>query len=130
MCYFASPAYLEKKGEPHHPSDLTEHDCITYSLTNPAHIWHFGEHKYEVNQAMTSDSPELIVALAISGLGIAAMPRWMVENAFAKGQLTELFSAQPTLSLPMYAVYKNEEYLPYRIRAFIDFLSAYFDVEK
>ena len=67
LCYFASPEYLNKHGEPLRPDELLKHNCITYTLSNPSNAWYLGNHKYTINEITTSDSPELIVELAITG---------------------------------------------------------------
>lgn len=130
LCYFASPTYLSMQNTPINPEELPKHKCITYSLSNPSNIWHLDNQKYTVKEVTTSDSPELIVQFAIAGMGIAAMPRWMVESYFKEGLLKEVFIDSTKHSLPMYAVYKNIDFLPFRIRAFIDFLSEYFESEN
>lgn len=129
LCYFASPEYLDKHGVPIRPEELAKHSCVTYSLSNPSNVWYIDNHKYIVKESTASDSPELIVQLAIESTGIAAMPKWMVEPYFNSGKLIEIFVDVEKQSLPMYAVYKSVEFLPHRIRAFIDFLSDYFKAE-
>lgn len=126
LCYFASPEYLEKNGTPLHPKEISNHHCITYSLSNPSNVWYFNKEKYAVREIISSDSPEMIVKMAVLGLGIAAMPKWMVQMHMDENELTEIFEGLETHSLPMYAVYKNSDYLPFRIRTFIDFLANYF----
>lgn len=126
LCYFASPGYLEKNGTPLHPKEISNHHCITYSLSNPSNVWYFNKEKYTVREIISSDSPEMIVKMAVLGLGIAAMPKWMVQMHMDENELTEIFEDLETHSLPMYAVYKNSDYLPFRIRTFIDFLANYF----
>ncbi len=128
LCYFASATYLARYGEPNKAEELINHKCITYMLSSPSDVWYLDGKKYTVQEISASDSPELIVQLALRGVGIAAMPKWMVEPYIKQGKLQELFVESDKLSLPMYAIYKNVEFLPYRIRAFIDFLSEYFDV--
>lgn len=126
LCYFAAPEYLEQKGTPLHPSEIIQHQCITYSLSNPSNVWYFNKEKYALREVISSDSPEMIVKMAVLGLGIAAMPKWMIEKYIKTNELIEIFESEEKLSLPMYAVYKNADYLPFRIRAFIDFLANYF----
>lgn len=126
LCYFASPEYLNKNSTPIKSADIVQHVCITYSLSNPSNIWYLDEEKYLVKEVVTTDSPEMIVRMALLGQGIAAMPRWMVKKYFDRGSLIELFPGRKTISLPMYAVYRNTEFTPYRIRAFIDFLVSYY----
>lgn len=130
LCYFASPKYLEQNGRPVLPKEIIQHHCITYSLSNPSNVWHFNNEKYVIKEVISSDSPEMIVEMAVLGLGIAAMPKWMVQKHLDKNELTEIFENVEKVSLPMYAVYKNVEYLPFRIRSFIDFLANYFTNDR
>ncbi|WP_085297475.1 LysR family transcriptional regulator [Cognaticolwellia mytili] len=126
LCYFASPGYLKQYGTPINVRDIKEHSCITYSLSNPSNIWLLNNEKFVVREAISSDSPEMIVSMALLGHGIAAMPKWMVQGNIENNELIEIYSDLPKSSLPMYAVYKSSEHLPFRIRAFIDFLTDYF----
>lgn len=64
--------------------------------------------------------------MAKLGQGVAAMPKWMVEHELKSGSLTQILEQYKTVKLPMYMVYKDSEYQPQRIRAFIDFISNYF----
>lgn len=130
VCYFASADYINNNGFPSSPGDLRHHSCISYSLSSPSNYWYIGEEKIQINERIKSDSPEMIVEMALLGSGIAAMPKWMVQNHLASDQLVELFKGHTAYSLPMYTVYKNTEYLPFRIRALIDFLSDYFSEEE
>lgn len=132
VCYFASTEYLEKMGKPEHPSQLKDHSCITYSLMSPSNLWWIGENKYEANELISSDSPDFIVAMAMLGKGIAAMPSWMVHEHLESNKLVALFTDcnKQVSTLPMYAVYKNSEYIPYRVKAFVDFMANYFATER
>jgi len=129
VCYFASPTYLKQCGTPIHCKDIKEHSCITYSLSNPSNIWVLNNEKFVVKEVISSDSPEMIVKMATLGHGIAAMPKWMVQERIENHELIEIYSDLQKSSLPMYAVYKSSDYLPFRIRAFIDFLSDYFELD-
>lgn len=130
VTYFASPNYLKKRQVPTSGQDLKSHQCITYSLMTPSNVWLLGGKKYQVNEILSSDNPEMIVKMANLGVGIAAMPRWMIEEELASGELIEILANVEHLSLPMYALYKATDYQPYRIRAFIDFLSDYFQKQN
>ena len=130
LCYFASPQYLKHNGTPLSPKDIAHHYCITYSLSNPSNVWYFDKEKYTVREIFSSDSPEMIVKMATLGLGIGAMPKWMVQKHIDENELTEIFKSVEKYSLPMYALYKNTDYLPFRIRSFIDFLANYFENDR
>ncbi|CAH7134768.1 LysR family transcriptional regulator [Vibrio chagasii] len=128
--YFASPAYLEKHGAPQQPQELSKHHCLTYSLMTPANEWRFTDKSHKassikVNQIFTSDSPEMLLKMSRQGLGIVALPNWMGKEFVEKGELIRLLADWSNDQLPMYAVYHASDYLPQRIRVFIDFLAEY-----
>lgn len=126
VCYFAANTYLEKHPAPNNAHDLAQHQCVTYSLASPSNVWKINGEKVKVQEVFSSDSPEMIVEMTKRARGIAAMPRWMVEDDLNNGNLVEILSHVKKPSLPMYAVYKNDDHLPFRVRAFIDFLADYF----
>lgn len=128
--YFASPNYLHKHGIPEHPQELNKHHCLTYSLMSPANEWRFTDKNRQfssvkVNQIFTSDSPEMLLKMARQGLGVVALPDWMGKEFVENGKLTQLLEDWSNDYLPMYAVYHASEYLPQRIRVFIDFLAEH-----
>ncbi|MFA0350764.1 LysR substrate-binding domain-containing protein, partial [Vibrio sp. 10N.222.55.C6] len=79
----------------------------------------------KVNQIFTSDSPEMLLKMSRQGLGIVALPNWMGKEFVEKGELIRLLADWSNDQLPMYAVYHASDYLPQRIRVFIDFLAEY-----
>ncbi|MBP3139603.1 LysR family transcriptional regulator [Aliivibrio fischeri] len=130
LVYFASPEYLAQHPNVTDAHELTQHQCLTYSLFTPSDLWRFSEGntelKIKVKEQLRSDSPEMLVKMATLGQGIAAMPKWMVEHELKSGALTQVLEQYKTVKLPMYMVYKDSEHQPQRIRAFIDFMSNYF----
>ncbi|TVU73311.1 LysR family transcriptional regulator [Vibrio tasmaniensis] len=128
--YFASPNYIHKHGIPEHPQELNKHHCLTYSLMSPANEWRFTDKNRQfssvkVNQIFTSDSPEMLLKMARQGLGVVALPGWMGKEFVENGELTPLLEQWSNSYLPMYAVYHASDYLPQRIRVFIDFLAEH-----
>ena len=89
----------------------------------PTDSWRFGEQEVKLNEVLSSDSPEFIVQMCRVGHGIGAMPKWMVEQDFRENSLVELFLEQEKYSIPMFALFKRNNYMPMRLRIFIDFLS-------
>ncbi|MUJ28180.1 LysR family transcriptional regulator [Aliivibrio fischeri] len=130
LVYFASPEYLAQNPNITDAHELTQHQCLTYSLFTPSDLWRFSEGntelKIKVKEQLRSDCPEMLVKMATLGQGIAAMPKWMVEHELKSGALTQVLEQYKTVKLPMYMVYKDSEHQPQRIRAFIDFMSNYF----
>jgi len=66
-----------------------------------------------------------IVALkeaALTGLGIAVMPRWFVAAELASGKLIDVLPDWRAPALPVRAAYLAGRYRPRRLRAFVDLL--------
>ncbi|CAH1607530.1 LysR family transcriptional regulator [Vibrio jasicida] len=130
LVYFASPCYIDKRDPILSANDLSKHLCLTYSLSNPSNLWRFSGGnetiKVKVKEQVRSDSPEMLVQMAKLGQGIAAMPKWMVEQELINGELIQVLTQYQSVKRPMYLVYKDSEYQPQRIRSFIDFLVKHF----
>lgn len=133
IVYFASPSYLEKHPAILSANDLSQHQCLTYSLANLSDVWRLTdgkkEFKVKVNEQLRSDSPEMLTQMAKFGQGIIAMPRWMVKQEVQAGTLKQVLVQYKSVKLPMYLVYKDSEYHPQRIRTFIDFIVDYFSCD-
>ncbi|MDP2571997.1 LysR family transcriptional regulator [Vibrio penaeicida] len=137
ITYFASTNYLEAAPPITSPKDLANHKCITYSLMTPSNTWTFFESSgdktsIKVKEYVTSDSPELMLKMALLDQGITALPRWMVSEYFVNEQLEEVLSHYQSNGLPMYAIYKADDYQPIRVKAFVDFLAEHLqlDIQK
>ncbi|MBC7005730.1 LysR family transcriptional regulator [Photobacterium sp. BZF1] len=134
MVYCASPNYLKRKGLPRHASELTKHHCLTYSLAHPSNVWNFinrdgKSEKVSLSEHFRSDSPEMLLKMATLGQGITFLPQWMVSPFEKTGELVEVLTDYRQQTIPLYAVYKNSQTQPYRIRAFIDFIAGKLEAE-
>ncbi|MEH6524611.1 MAG: LysR family transcriptional regulator [Sneathiella sp.] len=127
----ASPDYIESRGEPQHPSELINHDCISYAYTKTPNYWEFNtvEQKLfgqKVEPRVLCNSAELELSFALAGTGIARMPHYMCERELQSGQLLELFPKFEMPPLGVYAVYPNRLHLSAKVRVFIDFFASRF----
>lgn len=73
---FASPDYLVRFGEPKHPEDLRNHNCLLYQLSNRAYdSWEFCKkeelHKVKVQGNRESNDADIVRRWAVAGRGIA-----------------------------------------------------------
>ncbi len=74
--------------------------------------------------AFESNSSTAIRAMALSSLGVAVLPGWLVAAELATGALQRLL---PAYALPRQAVsvvFPNSRHVPRKTRVFIDFLCA------
>lgn len=123
----ASPDYLDRMGRPRAPTDLAQHRCIVYSLLGSGARWAFEDgSSVEIHGCFRADSPHLVRAAAMAGLGIAVNARWLFEEAIAKGQLEHVLPDHEPVRMPIHVVLPPGRYVPARTRSLIDFLSREF----
>lgn len=127
----ASPNYLAKVNAPKRPGDLTAHDCIIYGVPG-GDLWRFrGKDRVtsiRVAGRMRSDNAETIVAAAIAGMGIVALPTFVLAGAIERGALIPLLTTFPMIEQALFAV-RPPGPPPAKTRAFIDALAARFGPE-
>jgi DNA-binding transcriptional LysR family regulator len=126
----ASPRYLEKHGSPRVPADLLAHNCLT--LPGPAWAqWPFHTHeginRLAVSGTFISDNADLLLDVAVAGLGIARLADFMVARAVQQGALVRLLEdSHVPESFPLHALTVPGRHRAPRIRAFIDFVAEQF----
>ena len=122
----ASPDYIKRKGKPQRVEDLTQHDCIAYSLLPAPTQWTFykdGQRaSVTVDPRAMCNNAELEVAMLVQGIGIARLPLFTCEQEVASGALQIILEDYEQLQLDVYAVYPHRQYLTAKVRAFVDFV--------
>lgn len=123
----ASPDYLALHGQIESPADLARHPAIGYLNVRLSEIWPFGPDVPTPPVArITANSGEAIRDMAIGGLGIAALPLFIVHDALRDGRLQRLLPQLPQQPLPVSVVWPPIRPLPRKTRLFIDHLAAAF----
>jgi DNA-binding transcriptional LysR family regulator len=122
----ASPAYLERAGEPAHPADLARLDTIAFIGLDPMADWRFaengGEVRVRVEPRYATNSGDAAIAYAIGGGGVTRVLGYQVREAVASGQLKEVLRAFSPPPLPIHAVYPSSRLLSSKVRAFVDLI--------
>lgn len=118
----ASPAYLQRRGVPEHPSDLADHDGIFFNKRT--FFWTFDvdgnsveavpRTRLEVNTAANC------VAAAIGGAGIARLFDYQVPDELASGALVPVLEAFDQRPRPIHIVYSRQGQLTLKVRSFVD----------
>ena len=126
----ASPEYLEKNGVPSHPRDLKDHNFLVYSDQNSRMETQFidqGEPFFvRVEGNLLTNNSEALRSALLSNLGISRVPKWLVSNALATGELTSVLEAYQPGPMNIYAVYPPGRHLPSRVRCLIDHFAEEF----
>ena len=89
------PLTEQQMGEPIHPSDLQNHRCLLYSYVAAARVWTFkststGDIDVGVNGPFHTNDIEAMHCSAVSGLGVAILPRYRAQESLANGSLVEI----------------------------------------
>ncbi|MEQ8289884.1 MAG: LysR family transcriptional regulator [Gammaproteobacteria bacterium] len=126
----ASPAYLDKHGEPKTLQELQQHQLLHYNMTGSRH-WLLvdkegKQHKIKVNHRIEANNGEFLKHMAIAGHGIVATPTFISWQALEQRQLVPVMKDYQPLPVNAYAVYPGNRYLSQRLRKFIDFLAERF----
>jgi len=96
MVVVGAPAYLEKRGRPKTPPDLTAHNCINIRLPTRGgtYVWEFEKRgrplKVRVDGQLVFNSIRLRMEAVLSGLGLAYLPEDQVARELASGKLIQV----------------------------------------
>lgn len=130
LVFCAAPAYLEKHGEPRVPQDLAIHRCLVYSNDLQADLWRVrgpaGIESVRVNGPLCADNGDVLRSAALSALGIAMLPTFIVGADLADGRLRQVLSAYNPPPISINAVFPSRRFLSARVRSFVDFLAEFF----
>jgi len=122
----ASPDYIQRKGCPKQVEDLTQHDCIAYSLLPTPTQWSF--YKNGVRSSVTVEpramcnSAEIEIAMVVQGIGVTRLPLFTCEKEVERGELKIILDDYDQIKYDVFAVYPHRQYLTAKVRAFVDFL--------
>ena len=127
----ASRGYLERCGEPVHPTDLAKHDCIIYTLLATGNEWHFagpdGEIVVPVQGRYHADNSEGVREGVLGGLGVAVIPIWLFnDDELSRGAVRIILRDFEPITLPIHAVYPSRRLVPTKVRAMSEFLVSEF----
>lgn len=130
LCVVASPAFLEKNGEPETPKDLVDFDCIRDTNLRSGQSWPFVIHgqqrKISINGGFLVNSAVAVRDLAISGVGIGLCPDYVVSENIMSGQLQRILRDFPSLQLDIHAVFLSSRHMPRKLRVFLEYLANEF----
>lgn len=127
----ASPDYIARHGTPQTPHDLVRHNCLRFNFRRAMDDWPFidpatgASYALAVSGNLEGNSGSMVRRLALDGLGLARMARYVAEDDIAAGTLVPVLEGFNGGDIELlHAVFVGHDYLAGRIRAFVDFLAA------
>jgi DNA-binding transcriptional LysR family regulator len=126
----ASPVYIDRHGRPGHPQDLASdaHQCILAIDTAMGRPfdWEFWRGSevvsVAVNGRLTVTDSGTKLGACLAGFGIAQVIDLGLEHHLKSGALINLFPDWPDERFPLYVYYVSRNYVPAKVRKFIDFI--------
>lgn len=139
----AAAAYLAEAGYPATPADLTRHRVIAASLDASPQTWVFGnrhdgdgsnngshgsEESITLDASFTVNSMIMQKQATLGAMGIALLPLEMVSDELRAGTLVQILGEYTVLNgdVAVSLVYPSREFVPRKIREFIDLAVGYF----
>ena len=124
----AAPSYLATAGQPETLADLAHHNCLAPCAQE---VWRLqgpeGPTSVRVAGNIRTNSTEVVRETVLAGLGIGLRSTWDVGTELKSGKLRIVlpeYHESPRVAV--YAVYPCRQYVPAKLRVFVDFLSELF----
>ena len=118
----ASPAYLAAHGAPQTPEEITAHSALMQGTES----WRFtvagSVRTVHPQGRFKADNGPALVAGALAGLGIAALPDFLIEEHLATGALVPLLVDYPMPEAGLYVVRPPGSHPPRKVRALMEIM--------
>ena len=126
----AAPSLLIREGRPTAPADLSKFPCLLHETALPNdRLWRFegprGPVTVKVSGSFASNSALALRKAVIAGLGAVLLPRYVVADDIASGNLVLLCPRYRVAARPLIAVYPRVPETPLKVQAFISFLTEW-----
>ena len=126
-CIVASPELLSRFAPVDTPDDLSALPWVALNTFYREHIELFeGESsqplRIAISPRLSTDSLYVARKSALTGLGVAVVSSWTVEEDIHEGRLVHLLPDWQPAALPVHLVYPWSRYYPARLRRFLEMM--------
>lgn len=130
----AAPAYIARAGTPAEPADLAQHACLRLKLagSRPG-VWDLSggdpadpsrSTAVQVDPLLVANHTDTLLKATLDGLGISAHPTEIIAQHLREGRLQRVLAPWVTGRYTLYAALPSRQFVPMRVLAFIDHLTA------
>lgn len=120
---FASPKYLEGKPIPKTEKDFHRHKCLAYSQGGEVRPWRFSGKIFFPPWTFRANNGDILREMALAGKGLTFLPDFFVQEDLSAGALIEIGGEGAPFVTPITALYPSRDYLPLKVRVFLDFIA-------
>lgn len=122
----ASPALLQRVGEPVHPQELADHPCVWCTGISPGARWEFaddaGQLVVPINSRVTCNQVGASLEACSAGVGFGRFLCYQVMPLVRAGRLVMVLRDFEPAPTPLSLVYPHARLLSVRVRAMVDWL--------
>lgn len=126
----AAPDYLQRRGTPVHPDDLTAHDGLRLKRADGSvrawRLWRPSEPDQAVEASVApvllANHTDTLLRATLDGAGITSVSTDLVAPYLTRGELVRVLPQWITGRLAMYAALPSRKFVPQRTRVFVDYL--------
>jgi len=126
----ASPEYIARHGKPDSPHEIKNHNCLLFPRTGHNLNWLFKKEGAVAEIPITGKclvtNSRAIKQCALTGMGLALLPDWLVGDAIQSGLLVRLFDEFDVTATDydgaIWLLYPSRDYVPIKTRVFMDHL--------
>ena len=127
----AAPSYLKARGRPTHPMHLAEHICFDYAYMATPGVWHYSNAAGESASVRPAgplrvNNGEALLPAVLAGLGIAALPEFIVGDAIVSGEVEVLLKGWKQPEGALHLVMPPGGPRPQRVEVLADYLMQQF----
>jgi DNA-binding transcriptional LysR family regulator len=122
----AAPSYLQNRGMPEHPDELSKHECLGFSpwQAGLTHHWTFIREQVisevEVSGRFSTNDWGSMLEAAVSGAGILIGYEKAVRGYIERGELVHVLPEFMFPERQLHVLYGEERYTETKVRCFID----------
>jgi len=124
MYVCAAPSYMQRYGQPHSLSELSQHNCLIGSSDS----WSFQQDSRELSQRVHGNwrcnSGQAVLDAALQGLGLCQLPDYYVQEHLHTGALVSLLEKHQAPNTAVWALYPQQRHLSPKVRQLVDHLKA------
>ena len=123
--FCATPEYLKEHGTPKTLADLSKHKIIIENNTNWRLQGPEGITSLKLSGEIKTNSSEIVHQALLAGCGIALRSTWQIRDELLSKKLVHILPQyREAPGVAVYAIYPDKQYIPARLRVFVDFLAG------
>ncbi|MGX9719904.1 LysR substrate-binding domain-containing protein [Stenotrophomonas acidaminiphila] len=128
---FASPAYIQRHGEPRHPQELQYHRTLAvrkqHQSQNNRFVWSLAEdggqmQEFPVNPLLVANDTAALNSMLVAGEGLMLSSDVMAKPFIESGMLRRVLAGWTGPDYDFSAVFAGGGMVSPKVRAFVDFL--------